>query len=44
VTPLVAPNHHHTEDLAAAAVVVGADDDAEAAVDADVPVASGERV
>jgi hypothetical protein len=45
VTPLVVvPDDRHAEDLATEAVVVGAEDDHETAVDADVPVTSGERV
>jgi hypothetical protein len=44
VAPLVVSDDRNTEDLAAEAVVIEADDDAETAVDADVPVASGDRV
>ena len=45
VTPLVVvPDDRNAGDLATEAVVVGAEDDTETAVDADVPVASGERV
>jgi hypothetical protein len=38
------PDDHHAGDLATEAVVAGAEDDTESDVEADVPVASGERV
>jgi hypothetical protein len=44
VTPLGVTDNRHAERLAAEVAVIGADDDTETAVDADVPVASGERV
>lgn len=44
VTPLVVPDNRNAEGLAAEAVAIGAEDDTEAAVDADVPVAAGDRV
>ncbi|HEY7494606.1 MAG TPA: hypothetical protein VIH59_26340 [Candidatus Tectomicrobia bacterium] len=44
VTPLGVTDNRHAESLAAEVAVIGADDDTETAVDADVPVASGERV